>query len=538
VSELVTGVNIALGRRDVTDCPSFDLDGDSLVRVNELIRGVRSALDGCEAVETPTGVGATDTPAAATETPTSGATETPEITVTAEPTETPTAGETPTAEETSSPAATVSATVTPAETETPVIGATETPTAEDTSTPDATVSATVTPNLTATAESTATPTGTLAATTTPPEASVTATQAPTLTPTGLPTGTSTLIVPPSATPTPTGVMIETPAIEKVAGGSVVVANALGGIANVVAAAVTGVSGGGGAVLLGIADLDFCELGGMIESVGNLPSDVSITLTDCAVSRPSGTAVYDGTIALTDVMIDSLVPPRLSASAAFSVTTELKDITDTTTLTTKSDISATVLLTGQIASEEICAFPVMIEDAVFEIQLVGLELTLDGDIESSTVAGGASLSFNETKAEFAIDGYQSDCAPISYVLKLEGEATAAPVFPLATSGGGGFLGFALEFVDYTLQAIRDGESTDYEIDGGIDSPCFGSADLDTLVALRLADEDLCPSQGQIAVAGVGVITYADGGVSIDAFDPETAPDEYLSCLDLALLICPE
>ncbi len=47
VSELVTGVNIALGNMRMTLCKNFDPNNDDRVSVDELIRGVKSALEGC-----------------------------------------------------------------------------------------------------------------------------------------------------------------------------------------------------------------------------------------------------------------------------------------------------------------------------------------------------------------------------------------------------------------------------------------------------------------------------------------------------------
>jgi hypothetical protein len=47
VDELVTGVNIALGKSALDSCPAFDCDGNGQVTVDCLIRGVRDALQGC-----------------------------------------------------------------------------------------------------------------------------------------------------------------------------------------------------------------------------------------------------------------------------------------------------------------------------------------------------------------------------------------------------------------------------------------------------------------------------------------------------------
>jgi hypothetical protein len=54
VSELVFGVNIALGRQSLENCPLMDRDNSDTVTVNELILAVRAALEGCEVFLTPT----------------------------------------------------------------------------------------------------------------------------------------------------------------------------------------------------------------------------------------------------------------------------------------------------------------------------------------------------------------------------------------------------------------------------------------------------------------------------------------------------
>ena len=48
VSELITGVNIALGTMLASACEAFDSNSDGLVTVNELVAGVGNALCGCE----------------------------------------------------------------------------------------------------------------------------------------------------------------------------------------------------------------------------------------------------------------------------------------------------------------------------------------------------------------------------------------------------------------------------------------------------------------------------------------------------------
>jgi hypothetical protein len=86
VSELVSGVDIALGYLDLSACPAMDANGDGAVGISELIVAVDDALDGCPAAATPT---ATST-LSATATEASTATPTPPPTATPTPTETAT----------------------------------------------------------------------------------------------------------------------------------------------------------------------------------------------------------------------------------------------------------------------------------------------------------------------------------------------------------------------------------------------------------------------------------------------------------------
>ncbi len=80
ISELITGVNIALGNAQVESCAEFDANDDSEVTISELIAAVNNALSGCttEPVGSPLPT-ATRTVGARTPTPTP--TWTPTVTV-------------------------------------------------------------------------------------------------------------------------------------------------------------------------------------------------------------------------------------------------------------------------------------------------------------------------------------------------------------------------------------------------------------------------------------------------------------------------
>lgn len=53
VDEVLTGVSIALGARQLDECPAFDVDSSQSVTVDELIQSLNAALTGCELPPTP-----------------------------------------------------------------------------------------------------------------------------------------------------------------------------------------------------------------------------------------------------------------------------------------------------------------------------------------------------------------------------------------------------------------------------------------------------------------------------------------------------
>ena len=54
MSELIVGVNVALGNFTTSRCPAFDADGDGHVRIDDLVRAVSAGLNGCPGTPTPT----------------------------------------------------------------------------------------------------------------------------------------------------------------------------------------------------------------------------------------------------------------------------------------------------------------------------------------------------------------------------------------------------------------------------------------------------------------------------------------------------
>jgi len=76
VTEIIVGVNIAMGIMPMANCPAFDGSGDGTVTIEELIAAVNNVLQGCQPVGTPT---PTRTPGTPTSTPTRTPTMTSEL---------------------------------------------------------------------------------------------------------------------------------------------------------------------------------------------------------------------------------------------------------------------------------------------------------------------------------------------------------------------------------------------------------------------------------------------------------------------------
>lgn len=77
ISDLVLGVNIALGKALVSDCESLDANKDMMVSVNELVLAVNNALAGQCTVVTPSVTATSTPPRTNTPTPTATLTNTP-----------------------------------------------------------------------------------------------------------------------------------------------------------------------------------------------------------------------------------------------------------------------------------------------------------------------------------------------------------------------------------------------------------------------------------------------------------------------------
>jgi hypothetical protein len=154
VSEVITCVDIALGRPAEGRCAFCNADADPVIGISDLVLAVGNSLTECPAPPTAT--------ATVTDSHTATATATPTPTGTTPDTATPTSTATPTLTSTDSPTvtstATPTATLTPTPTATPTASLTPTPTPTETPTPTSTATDTITPTPTPTGTATQTPT--------------------------------------------------------------------------------------------------------------------------------------------------------------------------------------------------------------------------------------------------------------------------------------------------------------------------------------------------------------------------------------------
>ncbi len=412
ISELIRGVNISLGSAELSTCPAFDSSGDGTVTINELIQAVNAALQGC---------------------------------VGDQPTATPTGSVMPT----------------------------DTPSTE------------------------------------PP-----ATETPTETP-------------PPGTPTPD------PG-EQIAGAGAAVANSLSSIVNVVGAVVAGASGGTGGLAVfnggfpgGGAGVDACELGGTVASsitVQGLAANVNIDFDNCAVSRPGGSVVFDGNLAVTSLGLN------FRGQGSFDAIIEFRDDQGAVSAVTDAIIQSPVALTAPAGSGP-CAveIPVLGEREITGIGLSNLTGTL-----SSTVPGqgAAEVTFAGTDVQLQILDSSDDCVPTEFNLTFNGDAQISQSVGTLAVTSGASVSFALEFVEFLMAAQQSGNESLVSMSGELIASCFGgSVMLSTPESLSFLIGQFCPGSGTISIQDIGDVIYSQEGVSVGGMT-------FASCLDPALLTCVE
>ncbi|MBX3026464.1 hypothetical protein KF840_16270 [bacterium] len=518
ISDLILGVNIALGNQPVSACPAFANGGDQ-VTIAQLIQGVNNALSGCPPPATAT---ATHTAIAATATSTATV---PAATATHTLATTPIA--TATATGTAIPTGTASATVTVTPTHTGV--------------PTGTATATLT-ELPATPTQTAIPSGTATATLTPTHTGVpTGTATAEATPTAMPTDTATA----SFTPTPTPTRV--PSGEPIAGRAAFISTGLGSLQSLVAAVAIAATNTGGVLASAEAIgppivARECPINGATtQSCGESGAGEDKTLhlvlgaDNCVVPGPlGGRSELAGSITIdsTPDGANECSPPRF-AGGAYDVPdlmAVLHDASNDIVLTASGDLDGTLNLTGASA----CLA------AAFSFSVNG---TLSTMLPDGTAI---KVQFLDTAVTMDHITYSADCVPLKYSLTFTGDAVFTPMqeallevsAPLI-SGVATDDGFAVTFTDFVLTQDATTSPVAVTMAGTLASPCFGGElRLDTPTPLAVVAGELCPSAGEIAVTGSddarSTVGYGIGGVTVTP--EEGTATSYPSCLAPALSMC--
>lgn len=381
---------------------------------------------------------------------------------------------------------------------------------------------------------TATPAGS-AATETPtmdtaPTETPTMDTAPTETPVG-PTSTATATDEPTSTPTatqPQATDTPTPRVEEVAGASAAVANALSSIANVVGAVVAGASGGvgGGAALSGIpgggagGGTDPCELGGTVFSdidISFPTGTVTVNFNMCAVSRPGGSVLFDGSLTVTNLNV-----LNFRGQGAFNATIQFRDAQGGLSAETVANIQSPLQLTLVAAQGDPCAIDTPLGDrAINSIGLTELTGTLTSNVPNQ---GQATVDFDSTSVQLDITDSGPDCVPTAFDMTFDGDSM------IEQTAGSTQVGFDLTFVNFLLSAVQSGTESLVTMTGDLIASCFGGmVSISTPLNLSFLLGQFCPGSGVISIQDVGEIIYSQQGVGVGGMT-------FASCLDPALLTC--
>ncbi|MGH7789963.1 MAG: hypothetical protein ACRERC_24055 [Candidatus Binatia bacterium] len=509
ISDLILGVNIALGSQPVTACEAF-ANQSGRVTITQLISGVNNALGGCPATATPTDTASTPLASTPTSTSTATSTGTPVV-----------------------PSAT--ATATPQSTATHTLQPTSSATATAT-----TLLPPVTPTSSATpTEVAATATSTASATPSQPAATATATSSatPSLEPTGTPTITST------AAPTPTATLAGPPPGDAIAGRAAIVATGLGSMPAVVGAVVTAVTGSGGGASVQNADgttagldVDACPISGTTSQLcsemgsgGSKTIHLELGATSCIANGPAGgTAEFDGTIVLdsTPFFLNSCSPVFLGAAFDTSdLSVRFRNAQADLLLSVGADLGGSFTL----APGGSCL-------------VTSLNFTLNGSLVSALPDGsGIGVTFQNTTMLMNMITFNADCVPVAYKLTFNGNATFQPMAEALLEASASLQGlveggdqFAVTFANFILEQNANVNPVQSKMSGNMTSTCFGgTVALQTLVPVAVASGQLCPSSGQVTASRGGVtndVLYSNGMVTING------ATTYPSCLDPDLLSC--
>lgn len=351
--------------------------------------------------------------------------------------------------------------------------------------------------------------------TTPPDETPTTPGGATATPTPT-SNTPTSTVPTDMSPTPTPTTSDVTPIPgaagaAVAGSTTAMVNAVGLLSNIIAAIITGVDLGSAAQVHGaLSDgvggaASACPLGGDVTQSGPFPVNVMITLTDCKVPTPDGAVTFNGTIGL------------MFFNFTLSIDMVFEDMGGNQTQT------ATAQLAGMVAPT--------LSDTCF---VSSATLAISQGLLSVTQASGGTASIAFMSTTILIDNlvFNDACVPQSYRLTFNG--------PAALQAAHGEPASVL-FRELKVDVDATSEPASFQINGGMDSPCFGgTTTISTASPLTVARDEICPRAGEVLATvpsgNVRIFYRSTQAVEIDEGDNGSIELSAPNCLDPRLLVC--
>jgi hypothetical protein len=271
-------------------------------------------------------------------------------------------------------------------------------------------------------------------------------------------------------------------------------------------------------------------------------EFALVADDCAVAGPDGgTAQFNGTI-----MLESATSSVSACSPLAFTSAELQ--------VGHLDGVTTIPLDVVYANAE--ADPTR----RFQVVLLGtlslagppppaclintLQLTLLGGIRTRLGDTSGPLTvetiFFETSVIADRFVFNSDCVPLSYRLKVNGEVSFTLIAPppaIASEGEDIISSFQVEFSDFFFTQAADGGLLTTEFNGAMSSDCFG-AEVEAMTAdfILAGADQICPTSGQFSLTsafGPATIVYDDGAVTVDENGNEKM---FPSCLAEDLVTC--
>lgn len=246
----------------------------------------------------------------------------------------------------------------------------------------------------------------------------------------------------------------------------------------------------------------------------------------------GTATFNGMITLdsTPFFTNTCGPPPMFASASFSMEGP-PDNPQQGFVTVLRDASANE---KEYITWQLNGTATVSPAAGTTCLLNAMTLTLNGSMNAQRADGSQVFAhFNDaTVVMDQIIFNQTNCVPIVYRLKFNGDAQVDATFPGTNVG----YGVIATLSDFLLSQDASGNRTLSDLSGELSTDCFGGAALQPITSLSVPPGTLCPLTGQFTVSGSGAmatVTYEDGQVVVQQGGN---PQVYADCSAEGLQMC--